>query len=67
MELKYRKVWLKGLVISCPFNRALDNCPAKNIRKLPLTQRMVFVDNLTAKQIDDALAHHKNCLTERES
>jgi len=67
MELKYRKVWLKGLFISCPFNRALDNCPAKKIRKLPLTERMAFVDKLTPEQIDETLAHHKNCLTERES
>lgn len=66
MELKYRRVWLKGLVISCPFNRALDNCPANEIRKLPLAERMDFVDTLTNQQVDETLEHHKNCLAERE-
>jgi hypothetical protein len=54
------------LVISCPFNRALDNCPANEIRKLPLAERMDFVDNLTNQQVDETLEHHKNCLAERE-
>ncbi len=66
MELKYRKVWLKGLVISCPFDKALKDCPANEIRKLPLAERMAFVDNMTTQQIDDTLTHHKNCLAERE-
>jgi len=66
MELKYRRVWLKGLVISCPFNKALDDCPANEIRKLPIPERMDFVNNLTPQQIDETLAHHKNCLAERE-
>jgi len=67
MDLKYRRVWLKGLVISCPLNKALEDCPANEIRKLPLPERMAFVDNLTDQQVDETLTHHKNCLAERES
>ena len=66
MELKYRRVWLKGLVISCPFGKALEDCPANEIRKLPLSERMTVVDNMTDKQVDKTLDHHKNCLAERE-
>ncbi len=66
MELKYKKVWLKGLVISCPFEKALDDCPANEIRKLPLPERMAFVSNMTPQQIDETLTHHKKCKTERE-
>ena len=66
MELKYRKVWLKGLVISCPFGTALEDCPAKEIRKLPLSERMVVVDNMTTQQVDETLEHHKKCLAARE-
>lgn len=67
MEIKYRRVWLKGLVISCPFNTAQDDCPAKNIRKLPIADRMAYVDNLTIQQVDDTLDYHKDCLARRES
>lgn len=66
MERKYRKVWLKGLVISCPFGTALEDCPANEIRKLPLSERMVVVDNMTTQQVDETLEHHKKCLAERE-
>ena len=66
MEQIYKRVWLKGLVISCPFNKALDDCPAFDIRKLPLPERMDFVDNLTNQQVEETLEHHNICLAERE-
>jgi len=32
----YKKTWVQGLVIDCPMLKALESCPAKDLRKLSI-------------------------------
>jgi hypothetical protein len=67
IELEYRRTWLKGLMIDCPYGKPLDECPAKSIRQLPIKERIAFVDAMDEHAVDEVLAHHKRCLHQRET
>ncbi len=61
-----KKIWVKGLLVKCPLEQPLDTCPAKEIRELPLKERLAVVDKMTDAQIKSILDHHQLCLLERE-
>lgn len=60
------RAWIKGLVMGCPFGEPEADCPLKEIRKKPLTERLAYVNNLTDAEVSDILLHHKRCLEKRE-
>jgi hypothetical protein len=66
MDLELKRIWVKGLMIACPFGKPLDTCPAREIRKLPLEDRMQKVDDMPEGEIDLIISFHKKCLAERE-
>ena len=66
LSFKNKKDWVWGLMIHCPFGKALKTCPAKDIRVLPLEERLKVVNQMEESQIDEIIAHHKQCLKERE-
>jgi hypothetical protein len=61
-----RRAWLNGLLFECPFGKELENCPDKDLRKLPMNECFDSVENMTIKQIDRLLDYHSQCLKERE-
>ena len=60
------RVWIKGLVVACPLNNALPNCPFKDARKLPLIERIGVVNRMSVEQLEEIINHHKECLQMRE-
>ena len=66
IDINFKKDWIIGLMICCPFGTELDNCPAKEIRTLPLTDRLELLKSIDEKQIDQIIAHHRDCLHKRE-
>ena len=65
METKER-AWLKELLTDCPFGNALDSCPAREIRKLPLNDRFIVIDEMSDDEVESILDYHRVCRTERE-
>jgi len=65
--LKEKKIWVQGLLIKCPFGEALKTCPAYELRKLPLMERLAEFKKMDESQLDDIIAHHRRCLYEREN
>ena len=59
--------WLNGLVVGCPFNDPLDDCPLLEIRKLPLAERYKLIKLMSEDEIRAILNHHKDCLERREN
>ena len=51
MEMEYRKnrTWAMGLIVSCPFDAPLDNCPLSELRKLPVVKRIDLVRKMSDK------------------
>jgi len=61
-----KEIWVQGLLIHCPMGNALDSCPAKDIRKIPLLERLALVKQMEDTQLDAIINLHKRCLFERE-
>ncbi len=59
-------IWVQGLMIDCPMGKALESCPAKDVRTLPLRERLALVKQMDEGQLDEIITHHKQCLRERE-
>ena len=64
LEIKMTRVL--GLMIDCPMGKALDNCPAKNVRTLPLQERIALVKQMEESQLNEIITHHRQCLKECE-
>lgn len=61
-----KRDWIGGLLIACSFGTALDTCPATEIRKLPVLERLKLVNSMEDKQIDQIIIHHQRCMRKRE-
>jgi hypothetical protein len=66
MELKYKIILVRQLLISCPMGMALNNCLTRNLRKLPLEKRLNFIEELETDEIDFLLKNHSECRLKRE-
>ncbi len=66
MELEHKRIWVKGLLIECTMRKVLDDCPAKELRKLPIEERLKIADEMKADQIEFIIACHKECLRRRD-
>jgi hypothetical protein len=59
-------IWVKGLMVECPLHNALPDCPANELRTLPLTQRIAAVDAMSESALQQIMAHHRECIAKRE-
>ena len=66
LNLEEKKSWVLGLVIECPLRDVSENCPAKNLRGLPLKDCAALIFNMEENQIDEIISHHRQCIWERE-
>ena len=66
LTFENKEIWVQGLVIDCPLGKALDACPAKDVRTLPLKERFALVKQMEESQLDEIIVHHRQCLKERE-
>lgn len=57
--------WIQQLLIKCPLKVPLDNCPAADLRKLPIAERLNFANEMSEKQLDLIILCHKDCLASR--
>ncbi len=61
-----KQIWVQGLMMDCPMGKALETCPAKDVRTLPLKERFALVMQMEESQLDEIIAQHRRCLKERE-
>ena len=66
LSMEHKRTWVKGLLIDCPMGTALDDCPARDLRTLPIARRLITVDTMTPEQVEEVIVHHKQCLRKRE-
>jgi len=61
-----KRIWARGLLVECPFKAPLKDCPLKEVRKLPIKQRIAKVDEMSDADLDAVLAHHWECQAKRD-
>ena len=66
LTFEEKLIWVQGLMINCPMGKALETCPAKDVRAIPLKERLALTKQMEESQLDEILAHHRRCLKERE-
>ncbi|MEN8263004.1 MAG: hypothetical protein ABFR82_06035 [Nitrospirota bacterium] len=65
MEMEHKRIWVKGLLIACTLEKALDDCPVKELRNLPIDTRLMIVDEMNEKGIESIIEYHRKCLRNR--
>ena len=63
---EHKLIWVEGLLIDCPFGNPLSDCPASELRKLPIPERISMAENFSENELDGIINHHVNCLNRRE-
>jgi hypothetical protein len=68
MDFLFRdsRIWLKGLVMACPFQSPLPECPLRDIRTLPVSERLKWANGVDKQRVGSIITHHKKCLETRE-
>lgn len=66
LTIENKKARVQGLMVDRPFGKALDTCPAKDLRILPINERFAIVKQMEETQINEIILHHERCLEERE-
>ena len=64
-DLKKERQTILKLLLRCPFQIALSDCPAKDIRKLSSIKKFTIVRKMTKQELDRILGYHENCSKER--
>ncbi|NQV38632.1 MAG: hypothetical protein HQ509_11595 [Candidatus Marinimicrobia bacterium] len=65
-DYEHKLTWVQGLLIDCPFGPPLSDCPASELRKLPITDRLSIAQEMSEPELDRIISHHRNCLAKRE-
>lgn len=66
LNIEEKKIWIKGLVIHCPMGESVKDCPANEIRLLPIPERLRIIDQMSTIDINQIIDHHSECLLRRE-
>jgi hypothetical protein len=61
LNFKEKQGLVLGLVLQCPFKAPLPTCPAIELRKLPLDEKVSSVRGMTEPSLDGIIEHHKIC------
>ncbi len=59
-------VRILGLLIKCPLEEPLDDCPASKYRGLSFEEKFKLATTMKEEDLDKIIAHHQECLRLRE-
>ncbi len=65
MSIEKNRFVLKGLLLGCPFELPLHDCPLGHLRMLPKEERIAIADAMEPHEIEEHLLLHRNCSMER--
>ena len=60
-----KQIWVKGILVDCPLGRSLSDCPANDLRTLPLEELVKSVNKMTEPQLEMMIKYHNCCMVER--
>jgi len=61
-----RKVYLTGLIISCPLNKALNDCIFNKCRDISVLKLIKKIDRLSEEEVILMANKHKICFKNRK-
>lgn len=66
MNQQHKRIWAKGLLINCPMGNSIEDCPAAELRKISLKERIRTVNEMEDTEVDSIIEHHEECIRNRE-
>ena len=66
MSVEKNRVLLKGLLLGCPFEVPLHDCPLAHLRMLSKEERLAIAESMEPHDIEENLLAHRNCLLARK-
>ncbi|MFK5857499.1 MAG: hypothetical protein QM503_15320 [Bacteroidota bacterium] len=67
MDTHYDKmVSVLGLLIKCPFDNPLYDCPALTYRHLSVAKKLRLAKSMSEEDLDNIISHHEKCIKARE-
>lgn len=61
------RVYIVGLMISCPVSSSDKNCPFNQYREQPIPKLNKLAEELSPDEIINLSQHHKKCLNQKIS
>jgi hypothetical protein len=65
MSIERNRALLKSLLLCCPFEMPLHNCPLAHLRTLAKQERIAIADAMEPYEIEEHLLNHRNCSMQR--
>ena len=59
------RIVAKALLVKCPFDLELDDCPLREVRRLAFGERMALVNDMPDEEITSVIRHHQDCQRKR--
>ncbi len=66
MAIEEKIVSVLGLLIKCPLEKPIDECPAKSHRHLSFNEKYTLVGKMSEEDLDAIISTHKKCIRLRE-
>ncbi len=61
-----RRILAIGLIVECPFNEPLADCPLSDVRELPFEERIEIIQKMSDEKIGEIIGYHGECFKKRE-
>jgi hypothetical protein len=63
-ELHSKQVRVRKLLVACPYGDPLPDCPASELRKIPIEERIRGIMYMSVDELDLLLARHARCVAQ---
>ena len=65
-KLRDKRTWVKGILLDCPLDKPMPDCPGNILRGLSLAEFVRVVNNMSERKLDAIITYHETCMSERE-
>ena len=62
-----KRIWAKGLLVDCPFEITLEDCPLKETREMSRRKQLDIINEMPALELDNLLSYHWKCQEARKA
>ena len=66
-EVADARMAMYARIIRCPLEITPEDCPLKEIRKMPMEERVIWIESKSDREIVELFQHHVKCLKENLS
>jgi hypothetical protein len=66
-NIEEARLAMHGRLLRCPFGDNPKDCPLHGIRKLPVEERLEWLESKTNAEVVELYQQHRDCLTAKKA